>query len=79
MIKKLHEIGYVHLDIKPDNILIETSDFTCPRSLLVSLIDFSASRKFVDPITGIHIKKIHKDFVGNIAFSSSQQMLGNGK
>ncbi|KAF6030112.1 unc-22 [Bugula neritina] len=43
-LQSMHELGIVHLDIKPENILCETS-----RSTSVKLIDFGLACK-LDPM-----------------------------
>ena len=55
IIEKFHEIGYVHLDIKPENILIESDDKNDPRNSKLHLIDFGICKKYLDE-NGDHIK-----------------------
>lgn len=75
-VRALHACGYVHLDIKPDNILVNSNDFSHPLSSLLTLIDFSVSKKFQDE-DGKHIELCNDQrFDGNFAFSSKYQMLG---
>jgi serine/threonine protein kinase len=42
----LHEKEVVHLDIKPDNILLQSDDGDSVDSSLIALVDFGASRLF---------------------------------
>lgn len=71
-------MGYVHLDIKPDNILLCSSDLEDPLSSLVALIDFSAAQRYLDTSTGEH-KSMNSDtsFTGNLPFSSYNQMINS--
>eukprot|EP00347_Sterkiella_histriomuscorum_P000524 403375521 len=76
-VKVLHELGFCHNDIKPDNVLFNSSDFTSADSSIISLIDFSASTNFLDQKTGQHLNmRISNEFNGNFAYSSKNQMMG---
>jgi serine/threonine protein kinase len=46
----LHDLGFVHCDIKPDNILVSTD----PKDTTILLVDFGLSHKFTDD-DGVHI------------------------
>ena len=60
-----HKAGYVHNDIKPDNILMKNKKLT--------LIDFGCSTQFME--SGRHIGKNKvPHFQGNYMFSSINQM-----
>ncbi|CDW89820.1 casein kinase i isoform delta-like protein [Stylonychia lemnae] len=77
IIKQLHQIGYVHLDLKPDNIMLYSSDLSSPESSLVALIDFSVSQRYMDQNSNHLPNEIKREFNGNIAFSSVYQMNGH--
>ncbi len=67
----------MHLDIKPDNILLNSSDFTNPLSSLITLIDFSGSEMYLEKNNGKHLQlKDQNGFNGNFAFCSKYQMMG---
>lgn len=46
--RNLHSIGLLHLDIKPDNILISSEDFQNADSSIISLIDFGISKFYIN-------------------------------
>lgn len=51
VLKKFHEYGYIHNDIKFDNILFGRKSSDDP----IYLIDFGLSRKFMDSRTKQHL------------------------
>ena len=62
-LEKLHSIGYVHCDIKPQNILFnnpeEEKDTISEEFIaesMYTLIDFGICTKYLDP-KGMHIRK----------------------
>lgn len=73
-LKDLHSIGYMHNDLKLENILIGHRD---PSKIY--LIDFGLSQKYLDD-DGSHIKKQNLGyFSGNFMFASVNSCKGNSK
>jgi serine/threonine protein kinase len=64
-LEALHVAGYVHNDIKMDNILMKDEHLT--------LIDFGCASSYLSGGNHIH-KSFNPKFVGNYLFSSIQQM-----
>ena len=62
LLEKLHMKGYIHCDIKPDNIMI--GNFKVDPSLKnkLYLIDFGLSKRYLDD-DGNHVK-----FCKNVSF-----------
>jgi serine/threonine protein kinase len=53
------------LDIKPDNVLLGSSDLTNSRARQIFLIDFGISRRYREP-DGQHVPfKVDLPFTGN--------------
>jgi serine/threonine protein kinase len=70
LMESFHDQGYIHCDIKPDNIMI--GDYMRDQKLMnkLYLIDFGISQKYVDK-RGEHIEfKQDVNFKGNLIFSS---------
>ena len=61
-IQALHKIGYLHRDIKPDNLTIGLDQ----NSTMIYLIDFGLARKVTDPIPKEEKGKI----IGTLAYMS---------
>ncbi|CDW90789.1 cg2577-pa [Stylonychia lemnae] len=77
-IEQLHAVGYIHRDIKLDNILLKKNTETALSEFQISLVDFGACRKYLDS-QGNHIQKVQENsFQGNLAFASLNQMLCYG-
>lgn len=73
--RDLHSLGYVHNDIKLENILIGHKD---PSKIY--LIDFGLSQSYIDRETGKHIEKKNLAyFSGNFMFASLNSCRGNNK
>ena len=70
LLQKFHEEGYVHCDIKPDNIMI--GDFKNEFSEMnqLYLIDFGIASRYLDE-RGNHVElRDNEAFRGNVVFSS---------
>mmetsp|Transcript_39834 Transcript_39834/g.45707 ORF Transcript_39834/g.45707 Transcript_39834/m.45707 type:complete len:85 (-) Transcript_39834:438-692(-) len=71
-LEKLHLQGYVHCDIKPENILLgRKKDYKT-----VYLIDFSLSEKYVDSDGEPLEEPAHSVFKGSISFCSRKVLNG---
>ena len=71
-IKFIHSNYLLHLDIKPENCLIGTTDMS-----LIYFIDFGMAKKYRSSRTGNHVKFAKKSFFkGNIKYSSFNTMKG---
>lgn len=44
----LHELGFLHMDLKPDNIVLGTHNMNSEDSSLIYLIDFGISKTYQD-------------------------------
>lgn len=76
--KDLHSLGYLHLDIKPDNIIISTNNYEEKESGFLNLIDFGISRKYLND-DNTHIPKTsNMKFMGNIVFASKNAFSNYG-
>lgn len=73
----VHKAGYVHADIKPENILIGQEPGSTDRTMRARLIDFGVSQSYKNE-DGTHIehKEINK-FMGNPEFATINQMKFN--
>jgi serine/threonine protein kinase len=66
----LHEQGYIHNDLKPDNLLLRSNARNKLSSSEVILIDFGVSRNYVDNI-GEHLEQAQTNILtGNLIYSS---------
>ena len=65
-IRAFHELGFVHRDVKPSQMLVRAS-----ASHPIALIDFGLSKSFMDMRTGTVLpKKEHAGFVGTAKYAS---------
>lgn len=75
-LEALHTLGWLHLDIKPDNILLGTDDMTNQESTTLYLIDFGVAQTFWGDSYG-HIEEKKVDmFYGNTIFASVNAFRG---
>jgi serine/threonine protein kinase len=65
ILEELHENGFIHRDIKPDNILFEERN-----SNQVKLIDFGLSKKYLDKNNNHVEYKDGKKIIGTIKYCS---------
>jgi serine/threonine protein kinase len=66
----LHNLGYVHNDIKPDNILLGSRDRTRIESSEIVLIDFGITKSYKSPSMHHIEEQGDQGFKGNLFFSS---------
>eukprot|EP00826_Nyctotherus_ovalis_P013872 TRINITY_DN1380_c0_g5_i3.p1 TRINITY_DN1380_c0_g5~~TRINITY_DN1380_c0_g5_i3.p1 ORF type:complete len:284 (-),score=73.52 TRINITY_DN1380_c0_g5_i3:119-970(-) len=72
-IEQLHAHHYIHRDIKPDNFVIGLNS----KANTIYLLDFGLSKRFRDPLTGLHIPyKDHKNFTGTARYASIKTHFG---
>jgi serine/threonine protein kinase len=71
LLEKLHHQGFIHCDLKPDNVL---TGYSCSNELY--LIDFGLTNRYLDS-SGVHIKfKTNQLFSGNVIYSSKNAFAG---
>ena len=70
MLEKMHKKGYIHCDLKPENIMIGNFDLDPRSKNEIYLIDFGIAQRYVDEC-GRHIRfRKNVGFKGNVVFSS---------
>ena len=78
-IEGLHKIGYLHLDIKPDNILLGSDNMKSLESSAIHLIDYGISKPYLDGKNNHISFKRHVPFSGNVLFASKNCFKNYGK
>ena len=70
-LREVHNHGFVHCDLKPDNFVLGSDDVASPENAKVYLIDFGIAQQFIDT-HGRHIARSKKNnfFKGNLLFAS---------
>jgi serine/threonine protein kinase len=69
-LEDLHKCGYIHNDLKPDNMLLRSRNAKTVKSSEIVLIDFGFAQEFLSD-SGKHIDCTYKDkFSGNVLFQS---------
>lgn len=66
----MHKAGYLHLDLKPDNIVLSSNDMRNQLSSIVCLIDFGISKPYLDENFEHIPYRENVPFVGNFLFAS---------
>lgn len=75
LVQKVHNAGFVHRDIKPDNFVIGHAGSGDERQLFI--IDFGLSKCFLNPDTGAHIEyRRDKSLTGTARYASVRNHQG---
>ena len=74
IIEQIHERNIIHLDLKPENIMIGTSDKTRKQ---LCIIDYGLAKKYIDENKKSHISfKKTNIFTGSYSYASLNSHLG---
>ena len=75
LVQKVHDAGFVHRDIKPDNFVVGHAGSGDERQLFI--IDFGLSKCFLNPDTGAHIEyRQDKSLTGTARYASVRNHQG---
>lgn len=74
-VKQLHDVGYIHRDIKPDNFMVGLGE---SGSKMIYLVDFGLAKQYLKQFPdGDHIKMVSgKSFIGTFRYASLNAHLG---
>lgn len=73
-LEAIHKTGFVHADIKPDNIVVGQCDLDSDKTMRARLIDFGISKRYKNS-DGIHVEnKLENSFTGSLWFTSPHVM-----
>ena len=76
MIEYIHNKGFLHRDVKPENLLMGFGK----NSHLVHFIDYGLAKRYRDPKTGKHIPfRDGKQLTGTARYASINTHKGYGK
>ena len=69
-LESLHELGFIHQDLKLENILIGSKNKSSPSSSQIILVDFGLASRYQSE-EGNHTPFVSNvKFVGNLVYSS---------
>ena len=58
-IEQLHKLGFLHLDIKGENILLDSNEYSAIESSRLHLIDFGLAQSYLnDDGSHVPLKKV---------------------
>ena len=78
-LEKLHQLGHLHMDLKPDNIVLWSGNFNSMLSSEFVLIDFGISKRYLQQ-DNEHVKfRSGIPFTGNVIFASKNAFRGISK
>lgn len=77
LVEKLHENGFVHRDLKPQNFVIEYHDYLYPKYPELFLIDYGLAKTFVESDNKTHSPFTQKkNLKGTVRYASINTHLG---